>query len=457
MGDIIHAINYYILIYFAISVVIYTALLLGAFPDIVYYFKRGKFARIHELLDSSMLPPVTVIIPAYNEHENIHNAVQSALNSSYKNLFVFVMNDASTDDTLEILHEHYQLREVPVTIEQRIPASNAKRVFISEKYPQLLVIDKEHGGAGDSINVGINACFTPYFITFDADSIMDKFAIDELMYEVLTHDRTIAVGGGVYILNACQFKDGVMLNSRMPYTPAPAIQSCEYMRSHLFNRTGWNTYGGTVSYSGTATLFQRTAVIAAGGFDTKNYAQDCEIILRLHKYMHKHKIPYRIRFNPACAVWTDVPATFREFAVQRDHWRRGLLRSVIPYLSLFMNPRYGEQGLVSYPLFIFLEILAPPVEFLSYLSLLVAYCFGILDVKLAILFILLAWGFTSYITMANMFLNLVTFNRYKKLKDIAWMFLLCFLEMFGYRQFYVLVNVWGSLHFYFNRLRGRPL
>jgi len=456
LGETLKIIDHTILGYFIFSVIVYTSLLIGSFPDIIYYFKRSKFARIHELLESKVLPPVTIIIPAYNEHDNIYNAVQSALNSNYQNLYVFVVNDASTDDTIEILNNHYELHEVPAIVDQQLPCAKIKKVYVSKIHPNLMIFDKAHGGAGDSINVGLNACFTPYFMTFDADSIMDKFAVDELVYDMLTTRQTIAVGGGVYLLNACKYSDGKILKSLMPYKLAPAIQSCEYLRSHLFNRTGWNSFGGTMSYSGTATLFNRNIVINAGGFDTNNFAQDSEIIMRLHTYMYDKKIPHQIRFTPACSVWTDVPATFREFAKQRDHWRRGLLRSIFRNFKLLFNPKYKIQGLWCFPNYLLLEIMAPIVEFTAYLSVFIAYCFGIVNITLVILFIILAWGFTSYITVANMFLNLITFNRYKKLKDVMWIFSLCFLEMCGYRQFYVLVNMWGSLHYYFNRLIGKP-
>lgn len=457
MPEILTIITHGILGYFIISVIIYTMILFAAFPYIIYYFRRGKYARVHELLESSTLPPVTIIIPTYNEKENILNAVESVLNSNYQNLYVFVMNDSSTDNTLDILDKHYSLKEIPVIINPKLKTSKVNRVFVAEKQERLMVFDKEHAGAGDSINVGINACFTPYFMTFDADSIMDKFAVDELVYEILTSPNTIAVGGGVYILNACEVKNGKIIQSIMPYNLVAAIQSCEYMRSHIFNRTGWNSFGGTVSYSGTSTLFNRSVVIEAGGFDTTNFAQDAEIIMRLHRHMHKKKEAYQVKFNPASVVWTDIPSNFVEFAYQRDHWRRGLLRSCFKNMKLFLNPKCKIQGLWCFPAFVFLDMLAPPIEFLAYLTIGFSYYYGILNINLTILLIILAWGFTTYITMANHFLNIITFNRYHRLQDIGWIFVLCILEMCGFRQYTVLIQIWGSIHYYFNRLLGKPI
>lgn len=107
-------------------------------------------------------------------------------------------------------------------------------------------------------------------------------------------------------------------------------------------------------------------------------------------------------------------------------------------------------------MYVILEIIAPFVELTAYITLTIAYYYGILNTTSAILYVILAWGFTSYLTIANMFINLITYNRYKKISDILWMFLLAIVEMFGFRQYHVVVKVWGSIHYLVNRLLGKP-
>ena len=134
-----------------------------------------------------------------------------------------------------------------------------------------------------------------------------------------------------------------------------------------------------------------------------------------------------------------------------------MMRSVLKYWYMFLNPKYRIQGLLGFPYYVISEIVAPFVEFIAYITVPLAYFLGILNVEGAIFFILVSWGFISYLTIANMFINAITFNRYKHVNDILWGFVLAILEMFGFRQYTTLVRVFSSIHYFINRLRRKPL
>ncbi|STX37873.1 glycosyltransferase family 2 protein [Legionella feeleii] len=319
-----------------------------------------------------------------------------------------------------------------------------------------MLIDKEHRGPGDTLNVGLNVCFTPYVMTMDADSIMEPDTVSEMIHYLITHEHVFAVGGGVYLLNNCKYEKGRMVEPRLPQHWVAALQNNEYMRSHLFNRTSWNRFGGTMSYSGTATLFYRQTLLDLNGFDTHNFAQDAEIIIKLHEHLRRNKIDYQIGFTPTATVWTLVPDTLRAYTKQQNHWRRGLLRSTLRYWYMFLNPRYKIQGLLGYPLYMLLEIMAPYVEFTAYFTVLLAYYLGMLNGMSVLLYMILAWGFSSYLTIANAFINLITFNRYHNFNDILKILGLTFMDMLGFRQYLTGVKVWATLQYFFNRLIGRP-
>lgn len=319
-----------------------------------------------------------------------------------------------------------------------------------------MLVEKEHRGTGDSLNVGLNLSFTPYVMPVDADSFIAPEAITEIMHYIVTHKRVVAVSGGVYLLNGCTYKDGVMMNSSLPQNFIAAMQSNEYLRSHVFNRTAWNRFGGTMCYSGTATAFFRQAIVDLGGFDIDNFAQDAEIVIKMHEHYIRENIPYHIGFTPAVAVWTEVPETIKTYATQQDHWRRGLLRSTLRYWYLFFNPRYKLVGLFNYPMYMLLEMIAPYVEFCAYFSVALAYYDGILNAQAALMYAVLAWGFSSYITVANVFINLVTFNRYQKTKDVFKSLFLAFADMLGFRQYVTAVKVFSTFRYGFNRLIGKP-
>lgn len=120
--------------------------------------------------------PVTVIIPIFNERNLIKNAVYSVLNSSYQNMYIILVNDGSTDTSLDFLINEFKLKEVPMIIDEKIKTQKINTIYVSKTHINMTVIDKENGGASDALNAGINACFTPYFYTMDADSVMVSFS-----------------------------------------------------------------------------------------------------------------------------------------------------------------------------------------------------------------------------------------------------------------------------------------
>ncbi|MFI4956572.1 MAG: glycosyltransferase [Gammaproteobacteria bacterium] len=363
--------------YFIISCIVYTALLVVSMPQIVRRFQAEKYGNIGHLMNSEFSIPMSVVMPTYNFGIATLDAVYSVLESDYKNVHLIIVNDGSTDNTLQVLIDNLQLYQVPPAIKQIIETAKIRGYYQSKLYPNLVLVDKEHSNTGDTLNVGLNACRTPLFATVDADTVLEKDAISKIIFSFISKPHCIAVGGSVFIINDNEIKHGKFV--REPHIPtrlAAAIQTCQYLRSFLFGHIGWNTFGGTLVNPGAFTLYETQAAMAVGGYDTDNFSQDAEIILKLHAYMRKNKYPYSIDATPTAFSWTDVPKTFFALWRQRDHWERGLLRSFCLHRTMFFNPRYGIVGMFSYPFFVFYEILYPFVELAGYSALLMSWHHG---------------------------------------------------------------------------------
>lgn len=454
LKEIINTFNWSILWYLIALTFGYIILLTVSLPDILEKFRESEIDTISDIVRSYALQPVTIIIPAYNEQENILDAVYSAINNNYANKHILVINDGSTDNTLQLLIDTFNLQTIyPILPKYVNTRSDIRGYYISKYHLNLTVIDKINTGKGDSLNVGVNVCKTPLFATVDADTILEPDAIGKIVYYALSKPNTVAAGGAVYILNGCKFHDGKITDARMSLKPLYAFQTCEYLRSFLFNRSGWNAFGGALSFAGAFTLFNHKAVIEIGGFDADNLAQDFEVITHLHEYQMDRKRKYTIGYTPSASVWTDVPGTLKSYWQQRSNWQRDTLRSLMLHQNMFFNPKYGMVGLYNYPFYLLGETLGCIVEFTAYILILFSWYVGLLDVYWAILFFIICIGFVTFLTVANAFISIVTFNKYHRLSDLLYLFFISLFENIGFRQYHLVCRVVASIKYFINWLK----
>jgi len=348
--------------------------------------------------------------------------------------------------------EVFNLKKIHPLVPQKIKTSGKIRDYYTSNFQMnITVIDKENSGKSDSLNIAVNSCRTPLFITLDADTIIEPDAITNIMFYLLTHTNTVAVGGAVYILNGCKYEQGEIIERKMALKPLPALQTCEYMRSFLFNRSGWNTFQGALSYAGAFTLLDHKAVNNIGGFDEENLAQDFEITTHLHEYERKQKRVYTVGYTAAAAAWTDVPTTLKSYWLQRYNWQRDTLRSLLLHKKMCFNPKYGWTGLFTYPFYLFGETLGVCIEFLAYILVVISWYIGILDAYWALLLIGICWGFVTLITMATALMNFITYNKYRKLSDLVWFLFISITENFGFRQFLISARIAGTFGYFFSK------
>ena len=118
---------------------------------------------------------------------------------------------------------------------------------------------------------------------------------------------------------------------------------------------------------------------------------------------------------------------------------------------MMLNPRYGVTGLFVLPYYVLVELLAPVVEAIGVLGLVIGLIFGIVDWSFAGLFYLTAYGLGTALTSFTLILEDVSFHRYDSFRDRVLLFWWTLLENLGYRQLTVYWRLRGLWKF----LRGR--
>jgi biofilm PGA synthesis N-glycosyltransferase PgaC len=456
---IIFYINVAILVYFAALSVWYLFNLINAFPEIIKAYQLAKYARVSQLIQHCTVP-ISVIIPTLNEARRVLHCVYSILQSDYTNTQIIIVNDGSTDNTLEILKDTFSLYEIPPAFNQAIRTSTVQHYYHSKLHDNLMVIDKAHGkakNAADANNAGLNAVTTPLVMTLDADTILSPDALTNILFDFLSQKNCICVGGTLYLLNENQVSHGKVLTKSIPRNLIAAFQFLEYLRSFTYGRAGLNTLSGSLSYSGAFTLFETMALRKFGGFNKDNYAYDSEVVMNFHRRIQELDYPTVLHFSSIATAWTLVPDTLTSYWRQRNRWQRGTLLSIFNHIKMLFNPKYGIEGLITFPCYLFFEALGPVVEFVSYVLLLICMVFDLVSWTTVGWFILLAWSYLTLLTIGTLYLNLLTTNLFHRSFTIFHSILLNTIEMFGFRQFRAFCCFYSTCQFLINRMRGKEL
>ena len=450
MSGLIRDANFAILVYFLALNSFYALLLILSIPEIWEQTRLAEDDDFQRLMQSDALPPITILVPAYNEQKTIEASVTAILALHYRNYEVVVVNDGSKDGTLETLRHAFDLYEVPRTYPETIPTKPLRALYRSRARTKLVVIDKENGGKADSLNAAINASRFPLVIAVDADTLIEPDALLRLTRPFLLGRRVAAVGGTVRVANGCVVKHGQVTDARVPRRLLPGVQVVEYLRAFLFGRLGWNRLGGNLIISGAFGLFRKDHLLAVGGYDATSIVEDLDLVVRLHRYLRRRKERYEIPFIPDPVAWTEVPESLAVLARQRGRWQRGLVAAMWQYRGMLFNPRYGRVGLIAVPFYALGEMLAPLVEVFGYVIIVAGLMAGVVNVSFALLFVLVAWGYGMLLSLWAVVLEEVSFHRYRRFGDLVRLVLFATLENFGYHQ----CGVWWRLRAFFTR-RGR--
>ena len=441
MSELIRVTDVVILAYFLALNTFYALLLVLSIPEIWEQTRLAEDEDFQRLMQSDALPPITILVPAYNESATIETSVTAILTLEYRNFEIVVVNDGSKDDTMERLRQAFELYEVPRTYAEAIPTQPLRALYRSRTRTRLLVIDKENGGKADSLNAAINASRFPLVIAVDADTLIEPDALLRLTRPFLLGAQIAAVGGTIRVANSCVVKDGRVTDARVPRLFLPGIQVVEYLRAFLFGRLGWNRLGGSLVISGAFGLFRKDYLHAIGGYRVSSVVEDLDLVVRLHRHLQRRKIPYEITFIPDPVAWTEVPESLRILSRQRERWHRGLISAMWQYKGMLFNPRYGRVGLIAMPFFTFGEMLAPLIEVLGYGITVLGLAYGVINTSFALLFLLVAWGYGMLLSIWAVVLEEASFRRYRRAGDLVRLILCALLETFGYRQ----LTVWWRL------------
>ena len=250
-------------------------------------------------------PTVTVTVPCFNEERTIYKTVRSLLDLNYpkEKLKIFLVDDGSTDGTLNIIQKF-------------------------AKYSNVKVFHKENGGKHTALNLGLENCDTEFSGCLDADSYVDSDSLVRIMSYFERDESTMAVAPSIEVSN--------------PKNIIEYAQKAEYYMS-IYVKKMLGLINAIHVTPGPLTIFRRKVFEELGPYRSAHNTEYMEIAYRMQKNHMK------IEQCHDAFVYTNTPSSVRRLYQQRLRWIYGFINNTIDYRGVLFQKKYGNFSLFTVP------------------------------------------------------------------------------------------------------------
>lgn len=274
---------------------------------LLVYFPNKK--KIKEIPKPNKNYSLTMVIPCFNEENDIEGTIKSLLAIKYEGLKkIIIVDDCSTDNSWKVIQEY------------------------AKKYDKIQAVQtpKNTGGAGGAKQYGSQFVDTDLIGFTDADSYPVADSIGK-MVGFFNDPKTGAVSSTVLVKNRNGFLE--------------KVQSIEY-KIIAFTRKLLGFVEAIYVTPGPLAVYRKEAFDKVGGFDVKNMTEDIEITWAFVK------AGYKIEMAMASSVYSVAPSTLKTWFKQRVRWGVGGIQTTFKYKRDFGNAKAGMLGKFILPLFV---------------------------------------------------------------------------------------------------------
>ncbi|MBM4116908.1 poly-beta-1,6 N-acetyl-D-glucosamine synthase [bacterium] len=267
--------------------------------SLFYFGRRETPAAEREQAEFYALPdpppPVTVLIPAFNEAADLPNTLAGCAEIDYPDLEIVVVDDASTDATVA-----------------------AVRPFLAD--PRFRLVRKTFNeGKAMALNDAIPVTRGEIIIVIDADA-RPAPELARVMVPHFKAPRVGAVTGNPRVANRKTF--------------LAMLQTIEFTSIISLQRRAQRIFGRIMTMSGVVGAFHRWALLDVGLYHPEMATEDIDLTWRLQL---RH---WDIRYEPRAVVWMNVPIGLRGLWRQRRRWALGLAQVIRAHGSAALTWRH---------------------------------------------------------------------------------------------------------------------
>jgi cellulose synthase/poly-beta-1,6-N-acetylglucosamine synthase-like glycosyltransferase/peptidoglycan/xylan/chitin deacetylase (PgdA/CDA1 family) len=257
-------------------------------------------------------PPVSFVVPAYNEAAGIEQAVRSLAASDYPEFEVVVVDDGSADGTGELVD--------------------------GLGLPRVRVLREPNRGKAEALNTAIAAAEHDLIAAVDADTVFEPGTLAALV-RPFADERVGAVAGNTKVGNRSSLLG--------------LWQHIDYVTGFNLDRRLYDVLGCMPTVPGAVGAFRRSALQEVGGMSSDTLAEDTDVTIALGRR------GWKVVYAEDARAFTETPGNWGGLWRQRYRWSFGTMQSVWKHRRAFLRRSAGRIGRIGLPYLVLFQIALP--------------------------------------------------------------------------------------------------
>ena len=274
-------------------------------------------------------PKISIIIPAYNEEKVIQHTIEAMIETKYPKKEIIFVDDGSTDKTLTIANQFKD---------------------------KIKVLHKENGGKASALNYGIVYSTGEIVVIVDADTIIGRHSLKEIVKGFQVNEHVAAVAGNIKVRNKVNW--------------LTKCQALEYITGIQIVRRAFDVFGSITIVPGALGAFKKSYLTEAGAYGKDTIVEDFDQTIKLLK------AGLITQGSSKATAYTEAPNTFKDFFAQRKRWYRGNMQVLKRHADALTNPRFGYLQRLSLPYLFLGMVITPIIGFTSAINAILGVVLG---------------------------------------------------------------------------------
>jgi cellulose synthase/poly-beta-1,6-N-acetylglucosamine synthase-like glycosyltransferase len=257
-------------------------------------------------------PPVSIVVPAFNEAVGIERAVRTLAASDYPELEIIVVDDGSTDGTGELVE--------------------------SLGIEGVRVVRQPNAGKPAALNTGVTVARHELIVTVDGDTVFEPGTLRALV-QPFADAGVGAVSGNTKVGN----RSGLL----------GRWQHIEYVMGFNLDRRLYDVLRCMPTVPGAIGAFRRAALAEIGGVSGATLAEDTDITIAVGR------AGWRVVYAEDARAWTEAPASLSALWRQRYRWSYGTMQAVWKHKAALVRRYERRIGWIGLPYLVLFQIALP--------------------------------------------------------------------------------------------------